>query len=327
MPLTLSAAVLLLAFAFGWSIRRSSICVVRAMQRWIVRGKPDVVLSLASCAAWGTLVLLPLAWWYGAPFSLAPALAVGLPLVAGAALFGIGAAINGGCSFGTVSRIGGGEASILLALPGYAAGVELLRAIGPMRGAGVPSPFGMSGPLGIAVLLAAVALVSRELAAIAGGRYGGNDAAALRRRHVRRWLAVMSVSGALLFGIEHRSVFGDAVIPTVRWALGRGAAPEAAGLLILGAVLAGSVCAAIARGDWRWQRPRLRASTESFAGGAIMGAGTTMIAGGNDFLVLYGIPSGALEALAAIPVMLAATAAALWIGGARPEPGRSRIET
>ena len=78
--------------------------------------------------------------------------------------------------------------------------------------------------------------------------------------------------------------------PTVRW-------------VILASVLAGMLLSTVQRGtfrvDWRPRRSWLR----NFSGGILMGLGVALTPGGNDALVLYGVPSLSPHALPAFLAM------------------------
>ena len=103
------------------------------------------------------------------------------------------------------------------------------------------------------------------------------------------------------------AVFGVRGWPTtVRW-------------VILVSVLAGMLLSTVQRGtfrvDWRPRRFWLR----NFSGGVLMGLGVALTPGGNDALVLYGIPSLSPHALPAFVAMGIGVAAALvlmrWVLG------------
>ena len=81
--------------------------------------------------------------------------------------------------------------------------------------------------------------------------------------------------------------------------------------VILASVLAGMLLSTVQRGTFRvdW-RPR-RSWVRNFSGGILMGLGVALIPGGNDALVLYGVPSLSPHALPAFLAMGIGVAAAL----------------
>ena len=90
--------------------------------------------------------------------------------------------------------------------------------------------------------------------------------------------------------------------------------PVATRWLLLLAVLLGMLLSTLQRGSFRLDlRPR-RAWLRNVAGGALMGFGVALTPGGNDGLVLYGIPSLSPHA---IPAYLALAVGV--VGGDRPD--------
>jgi hypothetical protein len=69
--------------------------------------------------------------------------------------------------------------------------------------------------------------------------------------------------------------------------------------LISGAALLTMVASARLRGTFRLRRPRLGAAARHFLAGLAMGAGASLIPGGNDGLILFGLPSLSPHALPA----------------------------
>jgi hypothetical protein len=320
MSLHLSIGVLLLTAAFGFLTRWANICIVHAGERWLIRGRADVLADFFSCAAFSGLALLPLAWTMRGGVQLSPATMPTLALLGGGLLFGLGASLNGACAFGTVARIGAGELALLLALPGYAGGLAAGRALGAAHAAMSPSPVTVPDALGIGWLLVLAFVAALELRAVLRAPHA--QAQAARRRRDRLALIAMSVCGGLLFAIERNSIYSRAVEPAVRWAFGFPGPFDVSGVVLMTALLAGSVLAALLRRVWRLRPPRLQRSLRSLAGGAVMGAGASLVPGGNDFLVLWGAPSCAADAFVALAAMVAGVLAGLWLGGARREPVR-----
>ena len=130
-------------------------------------------------------------------------------------------------------------------------------------------------------------------------------------------LVAMSLCGGLLFSIVRNSIYGRAVEPGVRWLARIPGMYEWSGLSLLISVLGGATLAGVVRGEWRLRPPKALRSLRSFAGGTIMGTGAALIPGGNDFLVLWGAPSAAADAIAALTAMMIGVVLGLWLGGAR----------
>jgi hypothetical protein len=305
----------LLAATFGFLTRWANICIVHAGERWLIRGRADVLLDFASCAAWSGLLLLPLAWTLHDPIQLAPYAIPALPLLAGALLFGFGASVNGACAFGTIAKIGAGELALLFSIPGYAAGLTLGRSLGVTSAPLQPSPVSMPDAVGGSWLLVLALVGAIELRAVL--RAPSDSQREQRRRRDRLALIAMSLCGGLLFALVRNSIYGRAVEPGVRWLARIPGMYEWSGLALLAAVLLGAGIAGVVRGEWQLRMPRPLRSLRALAGGLLMGCGAAFVPGGNDFLVLWGAPSAAPDALCALPLMVAGVLLGLWIGGAR----------
>ena len=78
-------------------------------------------------------------------------------------------------------------------------------------------------------------------------------------------------------------------------------------------LIAGSIASGMFEGRFRLGVPGLAALRDRFTGGLLMGAGSTLIPGGNDSLVLQGIPSGSPSAFLAYAILLATIIALLKI--------------
>ncbi|RME61920.1 MAG: hypothetical protein D6782_13225, partial [Alphaproteobacteria bacterium] len=109
------------AFVLGFAARRGQTCAVLAVHELLEKRRWDRSWSFILCAAWAAVVALPLAWWHEGA-RLAPALPVTGASLLGGILFGVGAAVNGACTFGSLNRIVSGQASYGFVLPGIALG-------------------------------------------------------------------------------------------------------------------------------------------------------------------------------------------------------------
>jgi len=96
---------LLLAAALGFAAQRASICSVRAVAELLSTARAYCLLSFGKSVLWVLAVIFPVLWLdpslaesFGG-FALSPA------SVLGGFLFGMGAALNGGCAFSTLTRL------------------------------------------------------------------------------------------------------------------------------------------------------------------------------------------------------------------------------
>ena len=122
---------------------------------------------------------------------------------------------------------------------------------------------------------------------------------------------LIGISGAAIFLLIGSPGYTITLQNLVQGLVGNGMMPSAARLILLLAVLAGMLASTLQRGsfrlDWRPQLSWLR----NIFGGALMGLGTAMLPGGNDALILYGIPSFSPHALPAYIALILGAGAGL----------------
>jgi len=121
-------------------------------------------MSFFRIRLWAATVTLPLCWLYAGshrPMIYAPSLSV----IAGGFLFGIGAAINGGCAFGTLIRFAAGDLSFIASFIGMAVGIwsQRLALVLTAPFPSAPSVLAYSSRFGFLVLGLAVFFCIREL--------------------------------------------------------------------------------------------------------------------------------------------------------------------
>src|SRR6056297_2104158 len=267
----------LLGLLLGASAHRAGLCTVKAVAETMTTGQGHILWSFLKASLW-TLGFLSVAAAFGvdADLSTRPLMLSGL---AGGLIFGVGAAMNGACSFST--------------LAGWALGLLAMR--------GVVSGFhGTAAPTTLPVWLV--------LPGLAWILWEGGRLALLFRRRGRglvgggHWplslgvfLIALGNSGLLL--IDRPWSFTSTAICAT------GAAPVApcahpvALWVVSGAAIFAMLTSAILRGSFRLRALRLTSALRRLGAGSLMGAGAAMIPGGNDGLILFGIPSLSAHAL------------------------------
>src|SRR5919106_6459761 len=114
---------LALAALLGFSIHRGSVCMVRGVAEMLSTGRAYMLLSFGKAVLWVLIVTTPVLWLVPAPGTLDHSWALSGSALAGGFLFGVGAAVNRGCVFSTLGRLGNGELGAMLTLGGFAVGV------------------------------------------------------------------------------------------------------------------------------------------------------------------------------------------------------------
>lgn len=295
----------LCGIAFGYAAQRGSLCVISGIETLLEGRSPRVFLSFLRCSVWVIAVTLPLAWAIDGNQLDGLALPIAQTL-AGGLLFGVGAAINGGCSFGTLIRLGAGDVSFLATLAGLGFGILIdMRTSGwnAARTLVGPSPLEQPGVIGVAVLLAAVAICARELF---------HDRR--RARHPLLWpperaALLMGAAGGILYALNGSWAYTVAIERGLSEMAQEGI-PNLDLALIFFACVLGAGLAARTQGTFAF-RLRLRDVAKRLLGGTIMGIAATMIPGGNDVLILHALPALSPHAPVAYIALVAGAATAL----------------
>jgi hypothetical protein len=221
--------------------------------------------------------------------------------LAGGGLFGLGAAVNGGCSLSTLHRLADGELGMAATLGGFALGVSswlILLAAGPAADlVSVPSPWlrwTELAPWALVALLVWAAWQLRQFHRLAKSSRGRTWAAQLLAPTYPLAVAaaLLGLAGGWLYALQgqwsYTGFLRDSLLH--RWVAST--APPLSHALLVTALVGGMVASAWQRGSLHWRRPS-RASDwlRHAAGGALMGLGAAMVPGGNDTLLLGGLPA------------------------------------
>jgi uncharacterized membrane protein YedE/YeeE len=315
----------LLAVVLGFAAHRSSICTVRAVAEVLSARTGYMFASIAKSVLWVMLIALPVIW-------IAPAAGAGLggwPLTAAALLggfaFGIGAAVNGACAYSTMARLVDGEGAMLVAIAGFALGVFGFASLAgsPWLSRPTPTPALIGSLIGWVALLSLPLLIWAVYEAVRLWRTRGS--AGLRHlilaRQYRLSTAAVLIGGigALVFLLLGNAGYSSTFELVIEGLLGTRPYPGAARWAVALCVLLGMLLSTLERRSFRLDlRPR-RAWWRNLVGGALMGFGVALAPGGNDVLVLYGLPSLSPHALPTFAAMLLGIALALlalraWFG-------------
>ena len=318
MDIVVGFFAILLAVVIGFAVHRASLCNVRAVAELLTTRRAYMLGSFFKTMLWVIAVTFVINS-FTEPDPARPLHLWGFSLHAliGGFVFGVGAAVNGGCALGTIGRLGGGELRMLLTLLGLVAGLTVGGFAQVRRW--LPAPAG-----GLAVAMPAVLVVVGatflslwalwELWRL----WRKRDATSTLRKAVLSPRYRLSTA-ALLLGVANGvlfALFGAwTYTRTARTAvnhvvMGR-PGPELLYWLLFAAVLTGVVLSSLTNKSFVFDgRIRLNWML-NFLGGILMGVGATLIPGGNDALILHAIPGGSPHALPAYASLLVGTAAGL----------------
>lgn len=273
-----------LAFSFGYSANQGGTCLVLAADELHRRRRPRMLVAFlaASCAA--GLVAVPLVWSATTGAALAASIGFSVPLVMGAAAFGVGALVNDTCILGSLARLGDGEIRLAAVPVGLATGLVLVDGMMIERRASWPSVLATPSMVGATSL--AVFLVSLILAVAFVSKMEAT-------RPKRTWrlgtsMLLLGASGGALYAIAPAWHFVSLLQRNPSDAM-----PPTAGIAVLAMAssMGGAVTASLRQGKLRLRRPSLVEIFRSFVGGTFMGTGVALIPGGNDGLLVAAIPA------------------------------------
>ena len=119
MDLALLLLSLSLAGLLGFAAHRSSICTVLAVAEVLSTRRAYMLFSFAKTILWVLAISLPLIWLLPGARASGSGWAISVSILAGGFLFGVGAALNGGCAFSTLWKLGDGQLRMLLTLGSF----------------------------------------------------------------------------------------------------------------------------------------------------------------------------------------------------------------
>jgi hypothetical protein len=226
-------------------------------------------------------------------------------VVIGGLLFGIGAAVNGGCSFATLSKIAQGELHVALTLPAFVLGAVSARA------AVLKMPAAETGLYAVEFSNLSVILVvglaiwgALELLRMGRAILGKGIVSSIRRERytLSGAAALIGLSSGFLYVFYGRWGYSSKVLDyfasdTATTFVGTPA------FYLLMALLAGAMTSAVSNRQWkisfagdRWHK--------NLAGGFLMGFGAMLVPGGNAKLILHDLPHLSVHALIAFLAMV-----------------------
>ncbi|MEP7044040.1 MAG: YeeE/YedE thiosulfate transporter family protein [Dokdonella sp.] len=307
----------LLAGVMGYAIQRGGTCTVGAIEQLIHEHRCQRFLSILEAGVW-VLAGLFIARALGLSINFPAGYPVGAMTIVGGVLLGLGAFVNGACVFGSVARIGSGQWSYIATPLGFFLGCCVTGAVLAER-PGAPIAYVEPSPRLVAAIAIALCIGLGWRVSSALLRYrrrnGVGHLANLWQaftRHVWEPDAATCVIGIAFVGML--LLVGAWTYTDVLADLARGAPMSllARGLLLL-VLFAGALLGGYSAGRFRPARLEAILLLRCLCGGALMGIGGGLVPGGNDGLLLIGMPllwPYAWIAFAAMAVTIAA--AMLW---------------
>jgi toxin CptA len=293
-----SAALVISAICaglMGYAIQRGATCTVAAMDEVVRKRRFNRLASMLEASLWvvgGLLIAQSLDLLGKMPAGYA----ITYVTVLGGALLGFGAYVNKACVFGAIARLGSGEWAYVVTPLGFYVGCATFASVFSFpaqqklpRG----SPVLQAAPW-VAVLFAALMIVrlGRALSTLATGAESGSLPQRIARALAMRvWSphAATTVIGITFFVMLLAA--GAWAYTDVLAELARGMAGNLVSrILLLLALFGGAMLGGYTAGRFRSSPISIAQLAKCFAGGVLMGWGSLLIPGGNDGLILVGIP-------------------------------------
>ncbi len=297
MSITHAVICLFLAALLGFTAHRASICTVKAVMEFVTTRRLFMLASFARAALWVMAIDLLFYWLHGAPALSAPAVELSLIPFIGGIVFGMGAAVNKGCAFATLNRLGSGDLAMLATLLAFVAG-SLLLAISPA----LPFENAVAQKTSIAMERQDVTLVLTlllwgwclwQLFRLWRSRptQVRLPKLVLRERYRLTFAAALiGISSGILFAL-HGDWFYTSTLKSVAGNMaGLSSTPHLLSILVFAAILGGIFLSAWQRHAFKLSLPGPLVLLRHTAGGAMMALGAYMIPGGNDAIILQSLP-------------------------------------
>ena len=285
---------LLCAGVMGFAIQRGATCTVAAVDEFVNKRTLQRLVSIGEASLWVLSGLL-IAQALGLLGVMPAGYEIGLATIVGGALLGVGAFVNRACVFGAIARLGSGEWAYVTTPIGFYAGCVSLPYL-----YSVPAPHKLAH--GSPVLQASAwvtaiagAFILLRLAGALRQPEGASDRSVWRRIHDgvanRIWSphAATTVIGIAFFFML--LLVGAWAYTDVLAELARGMSHNlVARSALLLALFAGAVIGGYTAGRFMHTPITLPQVLRCLAGGVLMAWGSALIPGGNDGLILVGIP-------------------------------------
>ena len=284
------------AFIVGFAMKRGGLCTYAAAVQIVQQRTGERMFAFLGAAACATIIIVPLSWW--APHLVALSFTHSNFTISiwGGLILGLGAYLNKGCMFGTFVQLVGGNSTYVATLIGMSIGVVITYQnfdtyIPPSQNvthAAQPEP-GAYLWLLIASLFALLIVFK------------------VRQKPAIFIMLILGIGGGLLSTTINSWDYAS-VLTQVTHKIILPQAPGTTNVAIVCALtmIVGGVYAAISEGSFKFQTPGLLSFTASLAGGTLMGAAAIIVPGGNDGMLLKGIPSFAPHAIVGYLFMIVA---------------------
>ena len=291
--------------------------MVKAVAEILTTHRAFLLISFAKTVVWIELVTIPLTWLFPDVRANRHMLGFSWAAVTGGIVFGIGAAVNRACAISILSHLGEGELSMLLTIAAMLFGAAIAADVAGLSNSAIQQPLAnLDEPSTAAAcfLVLASAWAARDVWRLwrawpEGASLGQILLASPYRLSAAA--AVLGISNGVVYALHGSWAYTTAIQREIGLGATGSEKPGADQWLLVGSLLAGAAISAIQRGRFQLAWRPSAAWAQNIIGGALMGFGAFFIPGGNDVLLLQGIPSLSPPALLALVAMIIGIAATI----------------
>jgi uncharacterized membrane protein YedE/YeeE len=305
-----------LAAILGLAAQRASICSVVAVEEVLEHRRADMLISFLKAGLWVVVVTITLTWLAGERTATPSAWQLSWAAMLGGLVFGVGAAVNGGCAISTLRKLACGRFVLGFALLGFVLGAAvygLARSWFDIPESVRAAPaLDFHQPIALAVLAVLLLWMVWELF-ITVRRRQATAARPQRQYELSLAASLIGISNGILYGLLGAWMYTGLLGQQVDYLFGNAMRPLALFWLLFLALLVGMLVAALLDGRFQASR-RLAGWSRHLLGGGLMGLGAASIPGGNDVILLHGIPSLSPHAVPVFIAMLAGIAISIRAG-------------
>lgn len=330
------ATLLLIGGGLGVALYHGSFGFTGAWRRMVVERRGRGMRAQMLMVGVAAVAMMPLiaAGSLGSQPLVGAIAPVGVSVLVGAAIFGLGMQLGGGCGSGTLFTVGGGSTRMLVTLAFFIVGAVIGTAHLPwwLEQPSLP-PIGLGTelglPLAIAVTVAGLAAVALITAVIEKSAHGGLESEPAPRRPGWRWLlvgpwplvgaglalALLNIATLLVaghpwsitygFGLWGAKIAAAVGVPVETWtfwtwpaqaeALSNSVLADTVSVMDFGLILGAALAASLAGKFAPKAALPLASLVAAAAGGLLMGYGARLSFGCNIGALFSGIASGSLH--------------------------------
>ena len=303
-------AVIFISFLVGFAMKRGGLCTYAAVLQIVHHKRLDRMLVFLGAAAWSTLIILPLSWSWPEWIKLSLTHHQLMITMIGGALLGVGAFLNKGCFFGTFVQLVGGNLNYLATLSGLSSGIILTHLYLNHYIPATLIATDINHPNATAIVWLTSMTVFALFMALSVKISGNGFIKKLAGLCSLKWessfaMIIIGIGGGLLYGTVNGWNYADVVADTAsklikpesNW-------PSLTALTSTFAMVIGGITAAVTANEFALRRAHLLMIMSCFIGGMLMGVAALLIPGGNDGLLLKGIPGFAPHAFTGYLIMV-----------------------